>query len=194
MVNNTLEIHQMNQFFQENQVYKNSETFTYESEVLGSINYNPLQETGYISIRLNKVFGDSIMKWAHLKSINQFKSALAGLALVGNLNDGSIVSFNINSDNSFLKTFYSKNGYTLSYKFDLSTSLRHHVHIVSNREGSSFSAIKTSQLTSSADLNNQLLIQNGVGSSIWVNFGDLKALFANKNNILITIPIFNKKF
>ena len=51
-------------------------------------------------------FGDSLIKWANQKTINEFKSSLAGLALVGTLNDGSIVSFDINSANSFLTTFY----------------------------------------------------------------------------------------
>jgi hypothetical protein len=185
LVNNTIEVYQMSQFFATDVTYNNQQSFACNSEVLGSLNYNPLQETGYLSIKLNKAFGDSLIKWSNGKTIDQFKTSLAGLALKGKASDGSIVSFNLNSENSFLKTYYSKDGLSLNYNFNLSTSLRHHIFIESDRQGSDFASLSKTALASSSDLNNQLLIQNGIGASILVNLGDIKALLANKKNILI---------
>ncbi len=173
---NTLEIYRMTEFFEKGVSYNNDKNFLYGALPIASIAYNPLQPTEYLDIKLPNDFGDSLVKFAKGKSKEEFKNAFAGFALVGKDSDGSIVAFNLNSVQSFLQLNYSSPSLpNQNYFFDLSTSLRHHIHLESDRGNTIFSSLTKNALVSSTTTEDKLLIQNGVGASIVVNLGDLKS-------------------
>lgn len=193
---NTINVHLLNEAFVTGQSYYNTQSLNYESLPLGSLSFKPSQVNPYIDIKLPASLGNSLMQNASLKSKEDFLANFKGLALTNSADDGSIVAYNLNSAASFLLVYYTQNTVNKNYFFDLSTSLRHHINISSDKSATNFSALNKAIPTSATDTDSKLLLQSGVGSSILVKIEDLLSLIDTSkklivNKAIIRLPILS---
>jgi hypothetical protein len=198
-LNAGLEVYKLTQFFTEDTVYPTKDGFTFDPNLLGTANFSANDPNNNIKFNLDKSIGQELLLKASGKSATDFYTSFSGLALLSNTKTGTISSFDLNSDSSYVNVSYSQNGENKTYTFDLNSKYRHHTQISADRSTNLFSNLANKVLLPSSQTNQKVMLQNGVGASIFIKIDDFKAdldttspLLINK--ALITLPLADGTF
>lgn len=187
----TYNVHEVTQRIKpfEGDYFYNTNSFSYDEDVLGSITFAPKPESGdSIRIRLDDQLGNFLfdqIQGKDITDIDQLREAFKGLTIRSEENDnGSVIGFDSASDKTMLKIYYSvpedvsEDEQEYNLRIDEINSPNYYFnHIESDRSNLNLNVLDNQNNTySSTLLNSQSYVQAGVGIANRINIPYLKTL------------------
>jgi len=200
----TINVHRLQEPFQETETYYSFKSLKYDPTPLGSVIFKPtplgpsyvpvngtakIRKPTPVRIRLSNALAAEFLAQSGTTGLSnqaQFVTNFPGIALTGGTNANSAVSFGPGADSTYLKIYYKSGGTKYSYQFNIAADNDYFTNIATDRTGTPLAALKLAGDSLPArSTNNQVYLQESTGLKTKISFPDLKNLKQQAGDVAI---------